>query len=84
MARRILLEAPQLALGARDRAGHHVHWDDATFSIRETAIIRALESGYVAVAPGHASLLIEDRPSDFNTDSLPKRPWTRVDIDVRR
>jgi hypothetical protein len=73
-----------LRMEARDRTGHRVHWDDATFSIRETAIVRGLGSGYVAVAPGHASLLIEDRPRDFNTDSLPKRPWTRVDIDVRR
>jgi Bacterial PH domain len=72
-----------LRMEARDRAGRHIHWDNATFSIRETAIMRRIASGYEAAAPGHASLLVEDRPRDFTTDSLRKRPWTRVDIDVR-
>jgi hypothetical protein len=73
-----------LRMEARDSAGHLVHWDNTAFSIANTAIIRGGGPGFLAVAPGHASLLVEDRPRDILNDSLPRRPLTRVDIDIRR
>ena len=77
------LRMSSLRVEARDSRGRGVHWDNTTYSIRETAVMRGIGSGgYVAVAPGHASLLVEDRPTN-SFDSPPKRPFTRVDIDIR-
>jgi len=78
------LRLSSLRMEARDSSGRRVHWDNTTYSIRETAVMRGIgPGGYVAVAPGHASLLVEDRPT-ASFDSPPKRPFTRVDIDIRR
>jgi hypothetical protein len=78
------LRLSSLRVEARDSTGHVLHWDDMTFSIPRTEIMRGVGSGFEAVAPGHASLIIEDRPRDFRTDSMPRRPSTRVDIYIRR
>jgi hypothetical protein len=78
------LRLSSLRVEARDSAGHVLHGAMMTFRIPPSAIIRGFGPGFEAVAPGHASLLIEDRPRDLSIDSTPRRPSTRIEIDVRR
>ena len=69
---------------ARDSTGHALPGVGPTFNLPRTAVLRSFARGMQAVAPGRASVFIEDRPRDFATDSMPRRPSTRVEIDVRR
>ena len=78
------LRLSSLRVEARDSAGDALHWENMTFGVPQSSIVRGTDAGFVAVAPGHATLIVEDRPRDFRIDSVPRRPWTRVDIEVRR
>jgi len=79
------LRLSSLRVTARDSTGSRVEWENTTYSVSPMSIIRQAGPYWVAAAPGHASLLIEDRPTrDLNTDTIPRRPFTRVDIEVRR
>jgi len=78
------LRLSSLRVEARDGTGHVLHEVGIAFSIPRTEIVRGIGAGFEAVAPGHTRLLIEDRPRNLAIDSVPRRPSTRVDIDIRR
>jgi hypothetical protein len=69
---------------ARDSAGRPLPGVGPTFNIPRNDVLRPSMADFQAVAPGHVSVFIEDRPRDFPIDSIPRRPSTRVDVDVRR
>lgn len=69
---------------ARDSTGRLLPGVGPTYNIPRNDVLRMALPGFQAVAPGHVTVFIEDRPRDFNTDSIPRRPSTRVEVDVRR
>ena len=69
---------------ARDSTGRLLPGVGPTYNIPRNDILRMALPGFQAVAPGHVTVFIEDRPRDFHTDSIARRPSTRVDVDVRR
>jgi len=69
----------------RDSGGRVVRPVDVHFNLdpRNTVLKFIRGAGYVAASPGHVSIFAEDQPRNFDGDTIPRRPSTRIDVDVK-